>query len=303
VEGPWQLGCPVEGEGPSCYLDVPKQDYSLSTTKSLAALTWEDKFKGEQEGKVSPSSVLNAMLENRDHCEWHLDGNMEQWIDDSDMLYRCNAEGSTQHQSLLQNSLRPHDDLIKEVCAAAGRPTVSIVDFVKYVAQKVTPFHGETKQDIDAAKQFCKESWDGKTTLGIHVRRGDKLNHEDRLYHVSEYLVAAKKNGWDFAKVLIMTDDPSAVAKEAEELKLDYFLTAGRRSEGHGNPANVQRSRSFYESNALLLREVACISTADYFVGQVNSNIAWLVQQERDIAQPIGSAIDLTSGRPLRRIV
>merc|ERR1712232_1016297 len=112
---------------------------------------------------------------------------------------------------------------------------------------------------------------------GIHVRRGDKLEHEDKLYLVTEYLDAARKKGWDFEIVLIMTDDPDAVTQEADKLELDYFLIEGKRLPGHGDGHH----HNYFDSNAFLLEEVACVAVADYFVGQIKSNIAWLVQQHR----------------------
>merc|ERR1712217_840391 len=128
----------------------------------------------------------------------------------------------------------------------------------------------------------CREAADGKPILALHIRRTDKLNHEDRKYTIEEYLHAAALNHWSYGLVFIATDAPVDVKQEAEASGINYFMLPHR--------AKGWDIRNAFSGNQQFLSEVACLIDADFFVDSVKSNVAFLVQawRKQDATTAVG---------------
>lgn len=283
MKGPWEngLACPEAdtNPGPSCYLQVPPN--SVDGQKSKNELEWEKVFHAgyHNDRFEHAGEFMRDVVAKPEACEWNIDGNMLNWVPQDEHKYRCDE---------------PSESLtaLGEVCKSPGFSSMTWIDMVRHVAQKEVPFRDDVKAAMRSAASECKKASQGKKTLAIHVRRTDKINHEDRLYYVEEYIEAAKKQNWDFDVVSIMTDDPVAVKGEMDKLQMEYFLAGdvmtGRKIE------NNERPRNHHEDHVFMLQELACMTAADYFVASRKSNLPWVVQVHR--TQSPSTAIDVTTG-------
>merc|ERR1719262_2093072 len=115
------------------------------------------------------------------------------------------------------------------------------------------------------AKQKCRALWGSQVALAIHVRRGDKVGHEDRAYGVKEYIQAANKNGWKFDVVHIVTDDPTAVGKEMQCDKFSMLqedevqVKCTQLKKGKDDLKKLEAGGGYYS----LLNDIACLAEAD----------------------------------------
>jgi len=288
-EGPWTLGCnehPVHEGFLTCWLDPRQTRTPCASKPNKYRQLWEDKVRdGAQWAKnnhYEREMVLDSSAE-----EWHFDGDVVRWFT-RDLHFPCGSDHVEGEQSSLLTPLSTWA-FAKEICEATGLDMISHLDMVRFASQKVAPIAG-----FSEARTWCRAAWGKKKVLAIHVRRGDKVEHEDALHEVSAYVAAATAKGWPFDLIFIATDDPEAVRREAEALSQRGafdFVTYD-----HGNDTSWKQ-RNLGSSTATLIQETACMAEADYFVGSTRSNIAWLVQTLRT-ASP-DTAIDLSQG-PLR---
>jgi len=148
-------------------------------------------------------------LNLQEEAEWHLDGDMVRGHADQFQI-EC-TPGGLSKKTVLANRWKPRSNtaFARKMCADTGLHQMDVVQIFRYVAQRVVPL-----DSFDEAKRKCRSLWNGKVALAIHVRRTDKVAHEDRAYTVQEYVQAAQKNGWKFDIVHIVTDDPTGVGKE-----------------------------------------------------------------------------------------
>lgn len=335
VKGRWTLGCPNADAGVSCYLKLPcKADNVDFNHQSPAEMKWNDDSKKKDE--LGVPNLYHAMLKNEGewhadgdllmwmpHADMFYNCDTRQWATNEVNahfvqqlsgnhatgggieMFKINKENNQAEKDLSVYlsarksliSLQRGDGIpdVDQTCKGLSKWTFE--DIYRHVAQKVVPFNHEVEAATQSAKNLCKQQSQMRKTLGIHVRRTDKVAHEDKLYHVKQYIDAAKNKNWDFDFVIIITDDPAAVRKEADELKLNYFIAEGERKRPNdGEDALIQ-----FQGEAQFLGEVGCMADTDYFVGSEASNVARMVQVLR--TQPHETAIDLNSGRDIRFVL
>lgn len=308
-EGPWTLGCPDSGLPSSGYYDANKGEFgkdegygfhqcyvSMQHFEASCKSSSSDAYREAWHSKVKDPSIHYdvKMLSDRAADEWHFDGDVVRWHmnqlevdcpeeseDEAADAARCeNRSGPSSDAAGSFWSYKPcrYTPVVRRLCEKTGQRTLSRLDLARYVTQEVVPFNG-----FHGMKHKCRESWNGKKTLAIHVRRTDKLNHEDKLYPVEQYISAAKKKGWTFDLVAIATDDQAAVREETEQLRknptadtqgLEYIMFDHKV-----NPAYYARYAA--ESNTQFIEELACLAEADFFVDSTKSNGGWLTQTLR----------------------
>jgi len=123
------------------------------------------------------------------------------------------------------------------------------------------------------------------TTIGFHIRRGDKLLRESRKFEAYEYIQRFEDQaGIDVVHTLkhcfVTSDDPATIQELQDAIK------------GNGNWSCVVHSfteTSFIGDNTyLFLTELSVLIDASYLVGTLNSNVGSLVS----ILHSCGSRFD-----------
>lgn len=308
--GPWTLGCPVGNSTDAaevnnvlaskhmgfdpCYLSFAHQaECTDAAGDSEYAKAWQRSFDFRNGNKLDEKAdfdwraYAHGMLEDRAVPEWHFDGDVVCWLNSVDL--DC---GSGEASFGTGWAAPPAaSTAITEACDATGVAQMSRLHVYRYIAQHYAPFSGEAQNAMEAARDKCR-SWlehgAGGKLLAIHVRRTDKVIHEDRAYGVEEYLKAARGWNWDFGGVFVATDDPVAVDAEMKKQDVSYYMLKDR-PEGWDQRGSTVSTLQF-------LAEVSCLADADYFVGTAGSNVARMVQVLR--SRDEGTAINI-DGKPL----
>jgi len=149
--------------------------------------------------------------------------------------------------------------LSKETCKSLQFSEVGMARIEKFIGEK--PFSDNT------------------VSVGFHVRRGDKLRGESKLYEGHEYVEKAliAVNGSRIDTCFVASDDFEA----GEELKRALtekkvgckFYTLDDPSE-HGNEYSVKKDGA---DTLRFIAELSILSQVTYFVGTFDSNVGVLV--------------------------
>lgn len=322
--GRWTLTCPRVGQGNfwDCFSSAQR---SAPPSCDPAHNVYVSRFDKRSDAfKRSQYAKDMCGLNIQDLDEWHLDGDLIR-SHSQEFNIDCGVRGhvATSVLGAKTEALEPKETSVfdlagfdtgsicrgshrwtprsnttfaRQMCADAGLPTLDRLQIFRYVARNVVPLQG-----FEEAKRKCRALWSSKVVLAVHVRRTDKVIHEDQGYKVTEYVDAAVKNGWKFDLVHVVTDDPTAVGQEmhcnvlsmAENGKRFECTTLKRSRE---DLQKVEGGHSFAGFQGLL-EDVACLAEADFLVGSTHSNIPWLAQTLRNKAADTASGL---SGEALR---
>lgn len=196
--------------------------------------------------------------------------------DDTERLNIC--------QGAKRWSPRRNTTFARQMCAATGLARLDRVQIFRYVAQHVAPIQG-----FEEAKRKCRKLWGSKVALAVHVRRTDKVLHEDKAYKVTDYVDTAIRKGWKFDVVHIVTDDPTGVGQEMHCQEFSMAESAKRfdcttLKRGKESLKRLENGGNATASFLGLVEDVACLAEADFLVGSRRSNIPWLAQTLRNKA-------------------
>jgi len=291
--GNWSLTCPRGGGKAGfwdCFSSAPRRWPRCKPADNVyVSKRVEARGIGGNGGVFWNSLYAQHMrdLNQPNLAEWHLDG---------DMIRGHNQQLQIECKPVKSAADKPvgwtpssNSDFARKMCADTHLPRMDVVQIFRYVAQRVVPIEG-----FEAAKRKCRALWGRQVALAIHIRRTDKVFHEDKAHPVEEYVNAAQKSGWNFDILHIVTDDPKGV--ETEWRCDDFSMLQGMQGKRvkctqlkHTSEelTVVQKGGSF----AGLLDDLACLAEADYMVGSGKSNMPWLVQTLRSRAP--GTAIGL----------
>lgn len=161
---------------------------------------------------------------------------------------------------------------------------------LKYLWNHMTPWF---RKDVD---DYYSSTG---TTLGLHVRRGDKITTGEASFkHVDVYLKAAveylekestEMNVDDIKSIYVASDDPS-VLYEVRNHYMNFFPNISEESvifSKHNNPEMKRVTRSKYQgylSLVELIADIEKLSDSEVFVGTFSSNIGRLVTVLREFS-------------------
>ncbi|CAN0094322.1 unnamed protein product, partial [Laminaria digitata] len=179
----------------------------------------------------------------------------------------------------------------------------------KYLWSFMTPW---LRKDVNFVTHGEK-AFDGSAPfLGIHVRRGDKLQKEAKAFAVEEYLKAAADyfeeestpTGVDGIKAIWVASDDPGIVDEVRPLAPAYFpnvtseaiayvangVTGGVNTTG----VDTVTVRQGYGSFVYFLADLEQLAAAELFVGTFSSNVGRFVVLLREgLGKPRNSTISL----------
>lgn len=136
------------------------------------------------------------------------------------------------------------------------------------------------KEEIDATL----ETFEARSVLGIHVRRGDKLIREAGMFPVEEYVTKAQQASFAFSKMFIASDSGQTLTEfEAAFPEMAYTSFCDVKSEGHDQRTfNNRTIEARVADTKKLIKDIYILKTAPYFVGTFSSNVGRLVHTLRN---------------------
>ena len=164
---------------------------------------------------------------------------------------------------------------------------LSSVEFYEKMVGIVCPhlqFNEETKRSIaERKKRVGVPDFGDPTTkssaVSFHIRRGDKVLKESKMYSGEEYVRKIKSVAPNvhFQHCFVATDDYSAISEVRDALSY-YNMTC--RLSTLTRPSELGHSESGeenYEATIHFLSELDSMIQTDYFVGTFSSNVGALV--------------------------
>lgn len=200
---------------------------------------------------------------------------------DNNCLLNFNLEKA--RNVVLENEERGHRRLLGQLPKEYAQEIVSITNepmawfhsiFIKYI-MRLSP---SMTAKVDQVKKNLNFS---PPIVGLHIRRGDKLQREARKHEVSEYMKHASNffeklqlfgRNVDDRKIFVATDDPSAL----RELELKYRNYTILSNEAVAKEASKLHGR--YSSKVLdgIVMDLNLLGHTDFIIGTFSSGVSRL---------------------------
>ncbi len=171
---------------------------------------------------------------------------------------------------------------VREFCFA--RRAENTGEFHRQIAdilQEFWQFSPAISREVERKIINFKNKLGGEPYIAIHVRRGDKLREDDRLYEIEEYIsiLTDHNKHKKIRNVFVLTDDFRAYSQLKEALA-DAFVFSFVTKQQRGYDESVHDFYPLAEKHKRLVDFLVDIEIArhsDFFIGSFTSNLFRLV--------------------------